>query len=121
MVRLDQEGNGYNEVANGYFARGSTVFEQCFSVPVMMLQVQALNSNAWAGEIMKSSDGGNTYSGAICTSCTYVGSKAGQIAVDTDSNANHPLSTSAWCFAGSACEIDVSIQGAFVVCECLFA
>jgi len=53
------------------YQKQETVVDKCFSSPIESVQVKGRTTNAWAGSIMYSSNGGATYNALQCTyGCT---------------------------------------------------
>ena len=77
------QGSGYVSVTSGYWAKGSTVIEACFTT---LLGVQVTNPNAdgWIGAV-ELSEGGGAYLPLDCTGCTSTSSTA-RIVVDGNSD-----------------------------------
>ena len=56
------------EHVSGYFAKGSTVMDQCFGA-IVQVEVKNTNTDAWSGAMQYSTDAGNTYKSFGCTEC----------------------------------------------------
>jgi len=108
-VRIDT-GNGL-VVADSkhHYAFGEMVLEKCYATQVAGVQVMNPTSNAWAGSIQYSVDGGSRYGPMVCTSCT-VGSNTAQIVVDGNADSTQLAETR--CLSGASCAIQVRPSGA---------
>jgi ketosteroid isomerase-like protein len=93
-------------LSGGYYRKGATVLQQCFPEDFEVL-VKNPTSNAWAGSIRRSTDGGLTYASGFCTTCNPTGVTA-QIVVD--GNADSGDQASVRCFNGKQCIVTQAPQ-----------
>ena len=73
------DGNGYVEATESgiKYDQNSVVLERCYSGGIVRVQVVNSDSNAWAGRIETSVDGGGSYTPMMCNDCVpFSGSKA---------------------------------------------
>lgn len=87
------------------FAKGDVVVAEgtCFQSPIQEITVQNTDTNAWAGTIEYSSDGGASFRPVTCTSgCNQVG-PADELAVD--GNTDGDSLADVHCLNGAACTL----------------
>ena len=92
--------NGQDVSSDSVYALGSTVLDQCFD-PVSSVFIRNPTTNAWAGSIEVSTDGGTSWSAMYCASCTGGGTTTDSIVVDGDDG--HSFATQ--CVNGNSCEL----------------
>jgi hypothetical protein len=97
-------------LATGTFAKTEVVIDQCYD-SIEEVSIQATGTDAWAGSLEASFDGGATYGHVWCTGCTgsmatgYLLATTEYLVVDGDSNGADEGLTQ--CLDGAACAIDV--------------
>jgi cysteine-rich repeat protein len=98
-------GNGFEAMPDSgtYRNFGTTVLDTCYDM-IIGMQIMNPTTNAWAGSIEISLDGGTTWSTGYCTTCDVPGYTDNIIC---DGNADGAAQAPTDCLSGRLCDIDL--------------
>merc|ERR1719356_281216 len=96
-------GGGLFEVASGSFSKEQGVVSQCYSSPVVLVEVRNPTTDAWMGSVEYSSDAGGTFNALQCSKGCHSPGTTASIVVDGNSDGMNQASVS--CINGGACQL----------------
>merc|ERR550539_2216558 len=96
-------GGGLFEVASGSFSKDQGVVSQCYSSPVVLVEVKNPTTDAWTGSVEYSSNAGGTFNAMQCSKGCHSPGSTASIVVDGDGDGTDQASVS--CINGEACQL----------------